>query len=228
MIKLEDLTPAIYYDESRDFQFIGRLFDIVLNSVKTNADNLYNLPIGKNMNERLLNLLALTLGFQSKHYYNSKQLLSICSVLPKALKNKGSLNAIIVAVNALLSAEGIEQALDYSIDDERSITLYLPPDLTDLSLLKDLLVYILPAGVSCKMVKEIRETHPISTEMSFCDVAEVHIESAPKLNKLLKVKDEGVRNEMKNGRPGIRSGVLPNISAAKDDIDKEKEADDGQ
>ena len=38
MIKLQDMTPDVYYNQSRDFQFIGRLYDIVLNSVKTNAD----------------------------------------------------------------------------------------------------------------------------------------------------------------------------------------------
>ena len=61
MIKLQNLTPEIYYKQSRDFQLIGRLFDIVLNYVKTNADNLYSLPIGNDMNENLLNLLSYTL-----------------------------------------------------------------------------------------------------------------------------------------------------------------------
>ena len=164
MIRLQDLTPSVYYTKSRDFQFIGRLYDIVLNYVKTNADNLYNLPIGKNMNERLLNLLSLTLGFQSKHNYNSVQLAAICSVLPLILRNKGSLNAILIAVNALLHAEGIKQPLDYSIHNGESITLYLPEQLTDLGLLTDLLVYILPAGISCRMVKEISERHTIVTE----------------------------------------------------------------
>ena len=41
MIRLQDMTPSVYYDQSRDFQFIGRLFDVVLNSVKTNADMVY-------------------------------------------------------------------------------------------------------------------------------------------------------------------------------------------
>ena len=40
MIKLQELTPSVYYEQSRDFQFIGRLYDIVLNYIKTNADNL--------------------------------------------------------------------------------------------------------------------------------------------------------------------------------------------
>ena len=73
MIRLQDLTPAVYYDQSRDFQFIGRLYDLVLNYSKTNAANLYNLPIGENMDEQLLNLLALTLGFKPTKNYKDRK-----------------------------------------------------------------------------------------------------------------------------------------------------------
>ena len=140
MIRLQDLTPSVYYNQSRDFQFIGRLYDIVLNSVKTNAANLYNLPVGKNMDEKLLNLLSMTLGFQSRHRYNSKQLAAICSVLPTILRQKGSISAIVTAVNALLAAEGITQSLDYTIKSKQYIVLYLPQQLSDLNLLQDLLI----------------------------------------------------------------------------------------
>jgi hypothetical protein len=163
MIRLQDLTPQAYYNQSRDFQFIGRLFDIVLNYVKTSADNMYNLPCGKNMDEKLLNLLALTLGFQSKHHYNSKHLEAVCSVLPTILRHKGSLQAILDAVNAMLNSEGIRQTLDYYIEPREYITLYLPQQLSDLSLIRDLLPYILPAGMSCNLVKELKEVIPANT-----------------------------------------------------------------
>lgn len=165
MIKLQNLTPEIYYKQSRDFQLIGRLFDIVLNYVKTNADNLYSLPIGDDMNENLLNLLSYTLGFKASRNYNSKQLLAICSVLPEIMRHKGSLQSIIIAVNALLGAEGTKQSLDYEMIPKQSITLYLDQNLSDLSLLYDLLNYILPAGISCSFVKEISERHEIKTEI---------------------------------------------------------------
>lgn len=165
MIKLQNLTPEIYYKQSRDFQLIGRLFDIVLNYVKTNADNLYSLPIGDDMNENLLNLLSYTLGFKASRNYNSKQLLAICSVLPEIMRHKGSLQSIIIAVNALLGAEGTKQSLDYEMIPKQSITLYLDQNLSDLSLLYDLLNYILPAGISCSFVKEISERYEIKTEI---------------------------------------------------------------
>ena len=212
MIKLQDLTPSIYYEQSRDFQFIGRLYDIVLNYIKTNADNLYTLPIGKNMDEKLLNLLAFTLGFQSKHHYNSKQLLAICSVLPLILKNKGSLNAILIAVNSILYAEGINQALNYEFKDN-NLVLYLSPDLSDLTLLKDIMIYILPAGIGCDMIKEIQSVNKIETILTTKDEVTVYKDIASKFNKILDVRDDGIKEMLANGKPANNTGILVNINS---------------
>ena len=212
MIKLQELTPSVYYEQSRDFQFIGRLYDIVLNYVKTNADNLYTLPIGKNMDEKLLNLLAFTLGFQSKHHYNSKQLLAICSVLPLILKHKGSLNAILIAVNSILYAEGINQALDYEFKDN-NLVLYLSPDLSDLTLLKDIMIYILPAGIGCDMIKEIQSVNKIETILTTKDEVTVYKDIASKFNKILDVRDDGIKEMLANGKPANNTGILVNINS---------------
>ena len=212
MIKLQELTPSVYYEQSRDFQFIGRLYDIVLNYIKTNADNLYTLPIGKNMDEKLLNLLAFTLGFQSKHHYNSKQLLAICSVLPLILKHKGSLNAILIAVNSILYAEGINQALDYEFKDN-NLVLYLSPDLSDLTLLKDIMIYILPAGIGCDMIKEIQSVNKIETVLTTKDEVTVYKDVASKFNKILDVRDDGIKEMLANGKPANNTGILVNINS---------------
>ena len=212
MIKLQDLTPSIYYEQSRDFQFIGRLYDIVLNYVKTNADNLYTLPIGKNMDEKLLNLLALTLGFQSKHHYNSKQLLAICSVLPLILKHKGSLNAILIAVNSILYAEGIRQALNYEFKDN-NLVLYLSPDLSDLTLLKDIMIYILPAGIGCDMIKEIQSVNKIETILTTKDEVKVYEKETTTLNKILNPRNETDLAILASGRPAGNAGMLVNITS---------------
>ena len=211
MIKLQDLTPSIYYEQSRDFQFIGRLYDIVLNYIKTNADNLYTLPIGKNMDEKLLNLLAFTLGFQSKHHYNSKQLLAICSVLPLILKNKGSLNAILIAVNSILYAEGISQALDYEFKNN-NLVLYLSQDLSDLTLLKDIMIYILPAGIGCDMIKEIQSVNKIETILTTTDEVTVYKDIASKFNRILNPRKDTDKAILASGRPAGNTGMLANIT----------------
>ena len=222
MIKLQELTPSVYYEQSRDFQFIGRLYDIVLNYVKTNADNLYTLPIGKNMDEKLLNLLAFTLGFQSKHHYNSKQLLAICSVLPLILKNKGSLNAILIAVNSILYAEGINQALDYEFKNN-NLVLYLSQDLSDLTLLKDIMIYILPAGIGCDMIKEIQSVNKIETILTTKDEVTVYTKETTTLNRILNLREKADKDILAGGRPAGNAGMLVNITSWKKD---NKQSDD--
>jgi hypothetical protein len=202
MIKLQDLTPAVYYDQSRDFQFIGRLYDIVLNYSKTNAANLYNLPAGKNMDEQLLNLLALTLGFKPTKKYNSKQLRAICSALPTILKSKGSIQSLVLATNALLAAEGVKQPLDYTMHPKEGITLYVAQELDDLSLFTDLLDYLLPAGLSCNIVKESQVITKVTTNIGVKDSVNIRDVDAM----------DAIREELQLGNVGAHPGAFMNAS----------------
>lgn len=166
MIKLQDLTPQVYYNQSRDFQFIGRLYDLVLNYLKTNSDNLYNLPLSDNTNEQTLSLLATTLGFKMRRNYDSKQLVSVCSVLPKVLKYKGSLKSVLIAAQAILNANGISQKLIYDLEENNTkLVLYVSSYLTNLNLLYDLLDYILPAGMSFMVVQGLVLTYDTATTL---------------------------------------------------------------
>ena len=164
LIKFQDLTPEVYYKRSRDFQYIGRLFDLVLNNAKMNTDIISSLPLNPDMDPRLLDLLALTLGFKSKHEYNTKQLAALCSIFPFVLRNKGSKLAIETACNALLNAEGITKEASVEVSNQ-TVSIFLPSELSDLNLLKDLLNYILPAGMSCSLVQEATLVPPSSTTL---------------------------------------------------------------
>ena len=165
MIKLQNYTPEVYYNHSRDFQFIGRLYDIVLNSVKTNADLLYNLRNNVNFNSKLVDLLTLTLGFKSKHQYNTKQLVALCSIFPTILKNKGNIKAVQLAGQALLNAEGVTDPFNCKMINN-TLYLFVPKKLSDLNLLYDLLDYILPAGITCEItVGVLLEPDNIDTEL---------------------------------------------------------------
>ena len=154
MIKLQDYTPDIYYSESRDFQFIGRLYDLILNYSKTNADLLYSLPLSENSDDRFIELLALTLGFKVRHKYTAKHLRAICSCFSEILRNKGTIKAVLIACGAIFNSEGIDSDVNYELDTAaHKLTVYLPPELTDTTLLADLCDYILPAGLSSTFVR---------------------------------------------------------------------------
>ena len=170
MIKLQEYTPRVYYNQSRDFQFIGRLYDIVLNSVKTNADMLYQLPCGDNLNTQLLDLLSLTLGFKASHEYNIIQLEAVCKVLPILIKNKGNIKSLNLLISTLLSAEGITLRAAYQVQDN-TISLFIPATLTDVTLLRDLLPYLLPAGIACNIYKNTAIKANVLTKVNTSAIA---------------------------------------------------------
>lgn len=168
MIKLQDYAPEVYYRESRDFQFIGRLYDLVLNYVKTNADLIYSLPLSDNSDNQFIDLMAMTLGFRAKHKYTSQQLKAICFVLSEIIRNKGTIKALTIACDAIFHAEGIQGQFDYALpdkDNNTNIVIYLPQELSDTTLLNDLFEYILPAGMSCQIIKTYSEKALPTTEV---------------------------------------------------------------
>lgn len=175
MIKLQDMTPDVYYNQSRDFQFIGRLYDIVLNSVKTNVDLIQACPISDNTDNKLIDLMAFTLGFKSKHNYSIKQLQALCTTFMKILKKKGSIEAIELALTTLFQAENVDQEFAYDLSDDNTLlTLYIPGTLTDINLFKDLLTYILPAGMSVNIIRTFLVEKTDATLIGAQDTMIVH------------------------------------------------------
>ena len=174
MIRLQDYTPEVYYNESRDFQFIGRLYDLLFNHAKTNVDLLEALPLSDNLDSQFVELLSLTLGFRPKHKYTSKHLKAICSCLAEIFRNKGTIKAIKLACNAIFNAEGINEELTYELKEENThLILYLPATLYDTTLLTDLFDYILPAGLTCNIIRITKASIAADTNIAIEDLAPV-------------------------------------------------------
>ena len=154
MIKTQYLTPTVYYQRSRDFQLLGRIYDIVFNYIKSGTELVKNLPFDKNTDDSLIELVATTLGLKHGHSYNIAQLRAVCSVFMLALRNKGSILSIQLAIHAIMHAEGMsgEPIIDYDYEN-KMLNLGLPVELKDLTLLLDVLDYILPAGVSTNVYR---------------------------------------------------------------------------
>ena len=152
MINLYNQVPAIYPSASRDFQYLSWLFNIVLNAVKHNVDALYYLPNNK-ADPRLTELLALTLGFKVKRNYDQKQLEALVSIIPSILKYKGTKKAITMAGEALITASGTSGMFKCELKDG-CLEVLLPKELVDTTLFMDLLPYILPAGITCRVVRK--------------------------------------------------------------------------
>lgn len=163
LIKFQEQVPSIYPSASRDFQYLGWLINIVLNSVKHNVDDLYDLPNSK-ADPRLTELLAMTLGFKVKRNYNQEQLKALVAALPRILKYKGTKTAIDMAGNALIAASGAIGNFDSEVKDGE-LTVTLPKSLIDISLFTDLLPYILPAGMTCHIVRKNQVDREYQTKL---------------------------------------------------------------
>ena len=195
MIKLENMTPEIYYKQSRDFQFIGRLYDIVLNSAKTDADLIDNLILNNNLDNSLVDLLATTLGFKLKHNYNLKQLTALCSAFSLLLREKGTKSSIQTVIGLILNAEGIVDHIEdienyvFINNADYSIEIFIPNNLTNFSLLIDLLEYILPAGMTYKIIKGVSKKETAWTEIGLDDLVTVYTPSCSSTATLFKETD---------------------------------------
>lgn len=162
MIKLSNQVPSVYTSASRDFQYLGWLIDIVLNSVKHNVDDLYDLP-NNQADYKLTELLAMTLGFKIKRNYDQNQLMALVAVLPRILKYKGTKTAVDMAGNALIAASGASGTFSSEVQNGELIVTF-PVNLIDISLFTDLLTYILPAGMTYHIIRKNQEKHTHTNE----------------------------------------------------------------
>lgn len=158
MIRTQTQVPSNYYSRSRDFQLMGRLFDIVFNSSKEYADG-----VGRDSNARMLGLRADTVGFRPKAEYDSNDLISVCECFKSIMRKKGSREAIESCIILMLRSQGLDERYSVNIvnsaydgDGHRSdvyeITVLVPQELRDVALLNDLLDYVLPAGYLCNIL----------------------------------------------------------------------------
>jgi len=171
MIRTRNLVPEVYYNESRDFQTIGRTFEILINYLKTNVDLIKELPYSKNSDEHMLPLMATTLGFTNKRNYNTNELRILCSSFSELLRKKGSKESVIMAVTLMLHAHHINEPAKVVEDpnDRFNYLIYIPYELKDTTMLEDIFDYILPCGFTYNFIYA-------SVGMTFEDATSIGVE----------------------------------------------------
>lgn len=154
---VSNLIPNIYYKESRDFAYVGRLVEIILNYMKTGADAISARFDEVGSEGNTINLLVDTLGFDLKHEYLDRDLVYIASTLTELLRNKGTSAAVDLAVRLMLNSQQVRDLADFEFctfdPNTHEVEIRIPDTLTDIILLEDLLEYILPAGIIYKFTR---------------------------------------------------------------------------
>lgn len=164
-MEVRKLVPDIYYKDSRDFSYIGRLFEVLINYMKTGAYLVKESVIegeSKNSSSIIVDLLATTLGFESKHEYILEDLIAICNCFTEILKKKGSIEAIRETINVLLLSQKIKTDITIEFDDRDAndynhLLIKVPVELKDRVLIDDIFEYILPAGMTYTLINVSEE-----------------------------------------------------------------------
>lgn len=103
--RLQDNVPNYYVDESRDFQLLCRVIDVILKGRMANAGYIpYQLDLDR-CSESLLYAIAYMQGFTTKVYIPPNVLRNILKVFPYCIKHKGTEEAIRLAAQAVLSVD---------------------------------------------------------------------------------------------------------------------------
>lgn len=154
MIKTQELTPHIYYKESRDFQLFGRIYDVLFNYLKLNIESMKVEELNNTSHSNFIELSLNTLGFFPKRNYDIEELKSLVSVYSDIIKNKGSIYSIETLIKTVLRSIG--ESKDYGIiktyDPETNtpvIIIKIKSKLTNQQsiLIEEVLDYIMPIGV---------------------------------------------------------------------------------
>lgn len=158
VIRLQDETPEVYTEQSRDFQLLCRLYDCVINSTKFDVDSIKKISDTSKIRTNLLPLLQTKIGFFSNAKTDDYTLRMLLEAFPSIIKKKGSLKAINEAITvylkilglripiAITKTEGATQLYNITIP-EHTIVIGLNTAFRNTAeVFKDLLSYVMPAG----------------------------------------------------------------------------------
>lgn len=191
MLKLNKLVPQVYYNKSRDFQLIGRIIEFLFNYSKNNVDLLSHQVVESKKDTKLLNLLCTTIGFEVKHEYNNDQLSALCSVFLLAIRNKGSKKAIQLILDLLTALEGGRNAASMEIGEDGILYLYISEEISDITILKDVFDYIMPAGFNYIVINNVMFNSDSYSNITNRDNVKADIINNSKLSSITKLDNDG-------------------------------------
>ena len=172
MINVQEMTPQIYTEESRDFQLLSRLYDSVFNGLKFDTDSIVELIDTQQCRTSVLQLLQTKLGFFTEKKIDDEKLRKVLECFPMLVKNKGSLKAVKETLYLFLRMYSVSSELEvyylktpYSdpftedmpcvlangkLPENNSLIIRIHSFETkpDTTVIEEIFRYILPAGIN--------------------------------------------------------------------------------
>ena len=154
MFRLVNNVPDTYVSQSRDFQLLCALFDLVQNSTKHQIDTIVQTLNTAMCPDVLIPLLRTKLGFfvKDSSYYTVDALRLILSVFLDVCRYKGSRLGIQYAANTFVKLLRIDENCRITINsidgdkDKYKVILRCNSPMRDTRILDDILNYIMPSG----------------------------------------------------------------------------------
>lgn len=148
LTRLQDNTPDIYSDASRDFQLLERLYDSVLNGTKYDIDSMLGVIDAAHCRSSLLPFLRVAVGFISTATYPDRVLRVLVSAFPYLIGTKGTQGCVIQATKVYLKAFGVSGEVDAMYDKERGVlTLRVFSSPVDVIALSSFVQFFAPTGL---------------------------------------------------------------------------------
>lgn len=145
-LQFTSMVPETYVQQSRDMQMLLELLDICFNGNKYNIDSMLYLNYPELCNDKYLKLLSHKLGFEYDCVIYDDELRKILRSFRHLVEYKGSLKGINDSIHVFMNLKHIY--FDYTIqinNDEIWIMIY-QQKVEDLSILSEILKYIIPCG----------------------------------------------------------------------------------
>ena len=147
IFRFEDHMPDYWMNESRDFQLLTRIDDVLFMGQRADIATIQNLNDSKKCKNTFLNLLAKKVGFFTDKHLEENVLRNIIGAFRIAVKHKGTKLGIEYAVRAILKSENSNGVPKVEIDNrEYAINIFTPINLKNREALDEFLKFIIPAG----------------------------------------------------------------------------------
>lgn len=157
IFRTQNKVPAVYCDQSRDFQLLCRLYDAVFNSVKFDIDSMEKLTDTTTCRSDILPLLSTKLGFFTREDIETSHYRYILSGFPYLIRNKGSIASIRYAMNLFLKMHHIVTdisvwyteegtTVNHTKVNDHTIIIGIEAALKNTYILDEIFKYILPIG----------------------------------------------------------------------------------
>ena len=146
MFLVENNVPDVYVNESRDFQLISRLFDLVFQSTRFSIDSMKYISDTKYCNNTLLPLLDSKVGFHTNLNLSDRTHRKILDAFPYIIRHKGSFIGVELVLNLFRRITGVLVTAELT-DNPNEVLIIFEDNFYDFNILCELLEYIRPVGL---------------------------------------------------------------------------------